>query len=185
MAAAVDAGMFFSARAIREHALTIVGNYNFKSTISNFFKNSPWVLWISFFVAASASGFTQLLFAVSHAAPLEVTIGAQDIVALQENGWVLSILKQRVIILPLLLPGFAVLYTIAIKVNPASFDKADEQIPHKIPGNERIALRAFARMVGLSPETIRRRAQAGEIGSKNQQGHWVFGQDDLNTLFGS
>jgi hypothetical protein len=117
-----------------------------------------------------------------------ITEGAQELASLQPDGWVYAILKSRVLLLPLMLPAFAVLYTIALKVNPATFMPGQQPaagqpvVPQPARQDGGMGLREFARHMGQAPETIRKKALKGLIGSKDNRNQWVFTLEDAKTL---
>lgn len=89
-ALAVDAGMALSATSLR--------------------KRLSWWPFIGLLVSAAASTFTQLLYAIAHAAVMPVSTGA-----LWLGPTAQAVADARVVILPLLLPLLSVVYSFSSK----------------------------------------------------------------------
>jgi len=89
-ALAVDVGMALSATGLRK-------------------RRSGWLV-VGLLVSAVASTYTQLLYAIAHAAPLVVADGA-----LWLGAGAQSIANVRVVILPALLPALSIVYSFASK----------------------------------------------------------------------
>jgi hypothetical protein len=90
-AVAVDVSMLAISRAIRAGR-----------------ERTPWLL-LAFALVALASMFTQLLYAAHHAAPLALSAGVAP-------AWAAALqplVDARVVVIPLLLPALALLYTFA------------------------------------------------------------------------
>lgn len=106
VAVAIDVGLFLSAREISRR------------------RSLP--MFIAFFVAAVASFYTQTLYAVYHMADIKFASGVTDYwqEALKPGA------DARVIILPLMLPLFAVVYTLA-RIN--SHGQKEEEKPKEVP----------------------------------------------------
>lgn len=89
IAIAVDLGMFFTARMLG--------------------KKWNWILFFAFIAAALASYYTQVFYSVHHTTSYEFGSGVSDY-------WVtalLPLIDARVVIVPAILPGFAIIYTFA------------------------------------------------------------------------
>ena len=119
---------------------------------------------IGLIVAASASVYTQILYAVMYAEHVEAAAGAAWMG--DSATWVI---EKRVIILPVLLPLLAVVYAFAAKrgVRPQVDDPPDMEISSAVPllpakGTKLESLRAEWEFHGLnaSPKLI-----AGECGT--------------------
>jgi len=89
IAVAIDIGMFVAAKAIAK-------------------TRSP-IMIIAFLLAATASMYTQLMFAITHAGIMTFSAGVTAVWQSRLN----SLIDARIVIMPTMLPLFAVMYTIA------------------------------------------------------------------------
>lgn len=169
MAVATDVGMFFVARAIRENRA-----YSLKKL--------SWGLLTAYVIISMISAYTQLLYGVQHAAPLEIVPNA--IGALQNGGWIYWLLECRLLFLPLALPGTSVLYTFAFKLDDQL--TIEQEKPGTIDaetGERKFSVKEAVLYSGYSDGFFRQKAGKGALGTKNPEtGAWEFTQTELDAL---
>jgi len=136
-ALAVDAGMALSATGLRKRWRTS--------------------LFLGLVLSASASTFTQLLYAVAHAAVMPVSAGAQWL-----GEYAQLIANWRVIVLPALLPLLSVVYSFAAKadvdaVDVAAIEKQRDDALAQVESVTREAdeLRRIAPLLDALPQQLR------------------------------
>lgn len=167
MATVADVGMYFTARAIRER--------------NNQTDRQPWGLWLTYAIAAFVSAYTQVLYAVQHAAQLEVV--QTELPMLAAGGWLYQILEYRLLILPLALPGMSFLYTVALKIQNRFFDAPKIGKLVEKTGDVIFDVKQAAKYTNYSEQAIRQKANAGIIGHKNElTRQWEFTKDELEQL---
>lgn len=172
MAMAVDVGLYFSARAIREH--NIKRQYDHKRLFTQ---------WTTYGIAAGLSAYTQLLYAAQHTTTLKVA--ETGVKPLQAGGWLFIMLEWAVIILPIALPGLSFLYTISLKVDSDSSIEQFSTKTDETTGETLYDAKAFAKLSGISASYIRKMALDGKIGRKDTDGKkWLFNEQDLITAKG-
>lgn len=128
-ALAVDAGMALSATGLR--------------------KRWRWPLFFGLVISAAASTFTQLLYAVAHAAVMPVAVGAQWL-----GEYAQSVANWRVVVLPALLPILSIVYSFAAKSDAAGTDAVDVEELRSVK-DELAELRSVAPLLNALPQQTR------------------------------
>lgn len=113
LAIAIDIGMLVTARQLRE----------------SYGKPLSWKLTMvsAFITAAIASFYTQILFSVHHTNTMTIGSGVSD----YWNGYLDPIIQARVILVPLMLPLFAVIFTLASIITHTTEVVIEEQEKEK------------------------------------------------------
>ena len=170
-AIAVDVGMYYTARAIREDKETRL----------------PLGMWLTYGVVAAISSYAQTLYAVQHAAAF--TPVPNNLAELQPGGWLNNLFTYAMVLLPLFLPGLGFIYTVFVKYEEhhrkPPVGRLDEAIGEKVYTVQEAAIET-----GYSEAWIRNRAYAYEkkpdknppFGRRNTQGKMVFTKEELDAV---
>ncbi len=165
MAIAVDVGMFFVSKAIREYFI-------------NNDEGQPWGLWGTYLIIAIVSGYTQMLYAVQHAA--EMKIVPNTLAMLQTGGWLYTLFEYRLVLLPLSLPFISFMYTVSLKVQ--EFLQKPHMGKKNNIGETVYNVIEAAKYVGKSSSLIRMRSIEGIFGNKDRNGKWFYTKKELDDF---
>jgi hypothetical protein len=168
MAVASDVGMVVIAKSFRS------------AREDGFTWREDGLLMGAYIIVAFISAYTQFYYAAQHTAPLLAT--ASQIPSLQNGGSLNWLLQYAVVILPPMLPGMSILYTLASKAEKGMHVVKPGKVDVET-GARKFNVSEAAQFVGLSEGWIRQHAGKGEIGQKDAEtGKWVFTETELLPL---